>query len=384
MKFDWMVVGAGFTGAAFAERMAAAGKRVLVIDSRPHIGGNAYDARNEHGILVHKYGPHLFHTNSDAVFSYLSMFTAWRPYEHRVLGEINDKLVPIPFNLRSLAELFAPSDAERVRKLLVDAYGLEKKVPILTMKEAADPQIRDFAKFVYENVFERYTYKQWGMNPEQLSPSVTARVPVLVGYDDRYFQDKHQAMPLEGYTALFTRMLDHPNITVELNCHSSQTTTRPERVLFTGAIDELLDYRFDPLPYRSIRFEEETLPVVQHQPVGTVNYPNRHAYTRITEQKIITGQSAAVTTLMKEYPIAHLPGETIPYYPIPRDDNQTLYAKYFDAAREAFPGVIFAGRLGDYQYYNMDQACARGLKLAADHGAGSWPPSAARAKVGIN
>lgn len=374
MKFDWMVVGAGFTGAAFAERMASAGKKVIVIDNRAHVGGNAYDCKNEHGILVHQYGPHIFHTNSDAVFSYLSMFTAWRPYEHRVLGEINKRLVPIPFNLRSLADLFPAGEAERIKNLLVETYGMDKKVPILSLKESADPDVRGFADFVYQNVFDRYTRKQWALAPEELSPSVTARVPVLIGYDDRYFQDKHQCMPLEGYAPLFTRMLGQPNITVELNCHSSQVKARAERTLFTGPIDELLDYRFDPLPYRSIRFEESTLPVERHQPVGTVNYPNEHDYTRITEQKIITGQRAPVTTLVKEYPIAHRPGETVAYYPIPRDENQRHYAKYSEAARNAFPDVVFAGRLGDYQYYNMDQACARGLKLAADHGAGSWPP----------
>jgi UDP-galactopyranose mutase len=302
------------------------------------------------------------------------MFTAWRPYEHRVLGEINGKLVPIPFNLRSLAELFEAGDADRLEKLLVDIYGIDKKVPILTLRESADARIRDFAAFVYENVFEHYTRKQWALSPEDLSPSVTARVPVLIGHDDRYFQDKHQAMPLEGYTALFTRMLTHPNITVELSCHSSQVEASAERTLFTGAIDELLNYRFGPLPYRSIRFEESTLAVERHQAVGTVNYPNQHAYTRITEQKIITGQSAPVTTLMKEYPVAHVPGKTVAYYPIPRDENQAFYSRYAEAAKAEFPQTIFAGRLGDYQYYNMDQACARGIKLAADHGAGNWPP----------
>lgn len=374
MKFDWVVVGAGFTGAAFAERMAVSGKRVLVIDSRSHIGGNAFDQLNTDGILVHRYGPHIFHTNSEAVWKYLSRFTRWRPYEHRVLGEINKILVPIPFNLKSLSELFDPSEATRIRKLLIDSYGMDKKVPILTLRQSESADIREFADFVYKNVFEGYTLKQWALRPEDLSSSVTSRVPVLIGHDDRYFQDEYQAMPLEGYTALFQRMLDHPNIDVELNCHSSDLdASAAGRMLFTGAIDELLGYRFDPLPYRSLRFEEYTLSVERHQPAGTVNYPNEHDYTRITEQKIITGQSAPVTTLMKEFPIAHRPGETVPYYPIPRDENQRLYARYAEAAKKEFPNIIFAGRLGDYQYYNMDQACARGIKLAADNGAGSWP-----------
>lgn len=371
MNFDWIVVGAGFTGAAFAERLASASRKILVIDRRSHIGGNAFDQRNEHGILVHKYGPHIFHTNSEHVWRYLSRFTTWRPYEHRVVGEIQGKLVPIPFNLASLRALFSPAEAAKIETLLVETFGLDKKVPILKLRESPQPEIRAFADFVYKNVFEGYTIKQWELRPEQLSPSVTARVPVLVGDDDRYFQDKFQAMPADGYTALFDRMLEHANITVELSCDWREIARKAKgaRILFTGAIDELLDYRFEPLPYRSLRFEEFTLPVERHQPTGTVNYPNQHAYTRITEMKILTGQTAKVTTLMKEFAMAHRPGETIPYYPIPRDENQALYKTYLVEAKERFPEMIFAGRLGDYQYYNMDQACARGMKLASDAGA---------------
>jgi UDP-galactopyranose mutase len=369
VKRDWIVVGAGFTGATFAERMAAAGKRVLVIDRRRHVGGNAYDDRNEHNILVHRYGPHIFHTNSTAVWTYLSRFTEWRPYEHRVLGLIEGKLVPIPFNLNSLTALFSEQSAQRIQNALTDQYGPEKNVPILKLLQSEDRDVRDLADYVYRNVFEGYTIKQWQLRPEELSPSVTARVPVSISHDDRYFHDTYQAMPLDGYTAMFRRMLDHPKIEIELDCEWKMPSSahKDARIFFTGAMDEFLDYRFGPLAYRSLRFEEQTLEKVQHQPVGTINYPNNYAYTRITEQKIITGQRAPVTTLMTEFPQPHEPGKTIPYYPIPREENQLLYAKYVAAIRDEHPDVYFAGRLADYQYYNMDQACARALKLASEY-----------------
>ncbi len=377
MNIDWIVVGAGFTGATFAERMATAGKRVLVVERRSHIGGNAYDEHNNDGILVHRYGPHIFHTNSEVVWKYLSAFTEWRPYEHRVLGLLEGQFVPIPFNLNSLAALFPAVLATRIEKVLIAEYGFGAKVPILKLRNSTNAEIQDFAEYVYLNVFEQYTIKQWQLSPEQLSPSVTARVPVSISRDDRYFQDTYQAMPLKGYTSMFRRMLNHPNISVMLNSDWKGTISgvSGKQVLYTGAIDELLDYRFGPLPYRSLRFEERTLNEVQHQPVGTINYPNNNEYTRITEQKIITGQDAPVTTIVTEYPRPHEPGRTIAYYPIPRDENQLLYAPYLEAARAEFPNLLLAGRLADYQYYNMDQACARALKLASEHGGPPWLPA---------
>ena len=371
MGFDWLVVGAGFTGATFAERMATAGKRVLIVDRRAHIGGNAYDETNKHGILVHRYGPHIFHTNSEAVWRYLGKFTDWRAYEHQVLGLLEGKLVPIPFNLDSLAALFPRKAAARIERALINQYGFGKRVPILKLRISEQPEIRDFADYVYRNVFEGYTLKQWQLRPEDLSASVTARVPVSISRDRRYFQDTYQAMPLLGYTTMFRRMLEHRNIEVALNYDwkRSMLKGRHSRVLFTGAIDEFLDYRFGPLPYRSLRFEERTLQKLQHQPVGTINYPNDYKFTRITEQKIITGQQAATTTLITEYPQAHEPGVTTAYYPIPRDRNRLLYNSYATVAEAEFPHVCFAGRLADYQYCNMDQACARALKLASQLGA---------------
>ena len=374
MAIDWTVVGAGFTGATFAERMAKAGKRVLVVERRSHVGGNAWDEMNDYGILVHRYGPHIFHTNSDVVWSYLSNFTAWRPYEHHVLGLVEGKLIPIPFNLDSLAALFPEEVAARTENALIAQYGFGKKIPILKLRESDQPAIRDLAEYVYRNVFEGYTIKQWQLRLEELSPSVTARVPVSISRDGRCFQDTYQAIPLHGYSALFQRMLDHPNIEIVLDWDWKPAASGKDegRVLFTGEIDELLDHRFGPLAYRSLRLEERTLQEVQHQPVGTVNYPNNHEYTRVSEQKIITGQKASVTTLMIEYPCPHEPGKTIAYYPIPRDENQQLYAKYAAAARAEFPHFCFAGRLADYQYYNMDQACARALKLASENGGPKW------------
>ena len=375
MAPDWIVVGAGFTGATFAERMATAGRRVRVVERRAHIAGNAYDEINPSGILVHRYGPHIFHTNSDVVWRYLSGFTKWRSYEHRVLGWIQGKLVPIPFNLDSLAALFPAPAVMQIEGALVSEYGFGKKVPILKLRESKRAEIRDFANYVYRNVFEGYTIKQWQLRPEELSPSVTARVPVSISRDDRYFQDIYQTMPLDGYTAMFKRMLNHPNIEVilESDWKYPRAQISDTQILFTGAIDEFFDYRFGPLAYRSLRFEEHTLRKAQHQLVGTVNYPNDNDYTQITEQKIITGQHSAVTTLVTEYPQPHVPGRTIAYYPIPRDENQLLYAKYAALAQAEYTHVHFAGRLANYQYYNMDQACARALMLAAERGGPAWP-----------
>ena len=363
MKTNWVIVGAGFTGATFAERMATAGQRVLVVERRSHIGGNAYDEYNESGILIHRYGPHIFHTNSQKIWEYISAFTEWRAYQHHVLGWVEGQLVPIPFNLNSIDQLFPAALASRVNECLVTEYGLGQKIPILKLRKSPRAEIRELAEYVYAQVFEGYTLKQWGLRPEELNPSVTARVPVYVSRDNRYFQDAYQGMPAKGYTVMFQRMLSHPNIKVMLNCDWADVAAdvRPERVLYSGAIDELLGYRFGPLPYRSLRFVETTLEEAKHQPVGTINFPNNNDYTRITEMKHLTGQQSSVTTLIEEYPRPHEVGQTIAYYPIPRDENQILYRRYIEAAQSEFPNVIFAGRLADYQYYNMDRARAGGL-----------------------
>ncbi len=364
-RYDWLVVGAGFTGAVFAERMAAVcGARVLVIDRRSHVGGNAYDAPNRHGLLVHHYGPHLFHTNSEKVWTYLSRFTAWRPYEHRVLAEVDDTLVPVPFNLTSLYALFPRREAERLEGRLLETFGEGAKIPVLRLREHADAALRALGAFVYERVFLGYTLKQWGRTPDALDPSVTGRVPVHVSRDSRYFQDCYQAMPAEGYTPLFQKMLAHPAIDVALETalEDVESLSSFSRVLYTGPLDAFFDYAHGALPYRSLRFEEETLSQEWAQPVGQINHPNQHAYTRVVEQKHLTGQRAAVTTLVREYPEAHVPGANEPYYPIPHADHRALFLRYLRDA-ERLPSVVTAGRLADYKYYNMDQAVARALAL---------------------
>jgi UDP-galactopyranose mutase len=365
MSAKWLVVGAGFTGAILAERLASeCGAEVLVIDSRAHVGGNAHDTRNEDGVLVHAYGPHIFHTNAPRIVEYLSRFTEWRPYEHRVAGLLSGRLVPIPFNLTTLEILFPAAEAKRLTALLVSTYGMEARVPILTMRTAESAALRELADFIYENVFAGYTRKQWGLAPEELSPSVTARVPVSVSYDDRYFQDRFQKMPRDGYTRMFERILDHPRIGVSLNtAYADVKTERFDRIVYTGAIDAFFDFALGPLPYRSMRFDFRTYHQARHQPVASVNYPTTQDFTRITEMGHLTGEWGAVTTVAVEYPGAHRPGVTEPHYPIPRDEHIALHRRYLALAEKETPHIVFAGRLGDYRYYNMDQAAGRALSL---------------------
>jgi UDP-galactopyranose mutase len=362
--YAWTIVGAGFTGAVLAERIASQlDQRVLVIDRREHIAGNAYDHRGDFGVLVHKYGPHIFHTNSEKVWNYLSRFTAWRPYEHRVLGMIDGVLAPIPFNLNSLDALFSAADAARLSRELIETYGEGKNIPILKMKEDGPPGLKSLAEYIYEKVFENYTLKQWGLRPEQLDPGVSARVPVRISRDDRYFLDTYQAMPAEGYSTMFARILDHPNIHVATSTDYRSLPASDAKVIFTGPIDEFFAYRFGALPYRSLRFRFFSRVEDSVQPTGTVNYPNEHAYTRITEFKHLTGQAASGTVLVEEYPQAYEPGKNEPYYPIPTGDTAEKLKPYLAAARELEGRVWFAGRLGDYAYYNMDQACGSALAL---------------------
>ncbi len=364
--YDWLIVGAGFTGAVLANLIASQlNKRVLVIDRRDHIAGNAYDRPNEDGVLFHQYGPHIFHTNSSDVVDFLSRYTSWRPYEHRVVGLIDNRLIPVPFNLTSLDLCFGATKGARLKAALIAAYGAEVKVPILKLRNAEDPEIQDLAEFIYEKVFLNYTTKQWGLRPEELNASVTGRVPVHVSYDDRYFQDKFQAMPEEGYTPLFNRMIEHENITIGTSedYFGLGSDVAFDNVVFTGPIDEFFRYELGALPYRSLRFEFESIVQTQHQPVGTVNYPNDMGFTRITEQRHLTGQTGLRTVLTLEYPQAHVPGETEPYYPIPREENQAHYRRYLELANREAPNVIFAGRLGDYQYYNMDQAVGHAMSI---------------------
>ena len=356
--FDYLIVGAGFAGSVLAERLAAgSGKRVLVIDKRSHIGGNAYDHLDAHGLLVHEYGPHIFHTNSAEVFAYLSCFTEWRPYEHRVLASVDGQLVPIPINLTTLERLygrsFTPESAEH--------FLSERAEPVERVLTSEDVVVRKIGRELYEKFFRGYTRKQWGLDPSELDATVAGRIPTRTNRDDRYFTDMYQAMPLHGYTAMFEKMLNHPGIELRLATDFEAVRDIPYReLIYTGPIDAYFGYRFGRLPYRSLEFRFETVLAERFQESGTVNYPNEHDYTRVTEFKHLTGQHHGRSTLCYEYPRS----EGDPYYPIPRPENAALYAKYQSLA-EATPGVHFAGRLGTYRYYNMDQVVAQALTLYA-------------------
>ena len=355
--FDVLVVGVGFAGAVMAERLAAdAGLKVLVVDRRPHIGGNAFDRRDAHGILMHQYGPHIFHTNSQDIVDYLSRFTAWRPYEHRVLGQVDGKLVPIPINRTTLNALY---DAGLETDEDAAAFLAARAEPVDEVRTSEDVVVGAVGQDLYRKFFRGYTRKQWGLDPSELDKSVTARVPTRTSTDDRYFIDSFQAMPAGGYTAMFERMLAHPNITVRLatDYHDMARLVTFDRLVFTGPIDEFFGHRFGKLPYRSLRFVHERLDVEQYQPVATVNYPDEAVpYTRITEYKHLTGQVSDRTSITYEYPTA----EGDPYYPIPRPENQALFKRY-EALADSVPDVTFVGRLATYRYYNMDQVVGQAL-----------------------
>ncbi|RYY42509.1 MAG: UDP-galactopyranose mutase [Sphingomonadales bacterium] len=365
-----MVVGAGFAGAVMAERLAReSGKRVLVVDRRPHIAGNAFDCLDEAGILIHQYGPHIFHTNSEDVFAYLSRFTEWRQYEHRVLAAVGDMLVPMPINRTTLnllygANLQTDDDAA--------AFLAARAEPVDVVRTSADVVISAIGRELYETFFQGYTRKQWGMDPSELDKSVTSRVPTRTNIDDRYFTDKFQAMPLHGYTKMFEAMLDHPNIDLMLGVdyRDVRDAYPHEHLVFTGPIDEYFGHCYGKLPYRSLQFRHETVDAARFQDVATVNYPHESVpYTRITEYKHLTGQTAERTSITYEYPSA----EGDPYYPIPRAENQALFKRY-EALGLAEPDVSFVGRLATYRYYNMDQVVGQALatyrRLAARWNAG--------------
>jgi UDP-galactopyranose mutase len=353
--FDWLIVGAGFAGSVLAERIAnERGERVLIIDRRDHVGGNAFDYYNEDGLLVHRYGPHIFHTNAQRIFSYLSQFTEWRPYEHRVLADINGQLLPVPINLDTVNKLhgLALTSDE------LEAFFQARAEAIDAIRTSEDVVVARVGRDLYEKFFRGYTRKQWGLDPSQLDKAVTSRVPVRTNRDDRYFTDRFQAMPKHGYTAMFRRMLQHRKIQVLLQAdyREVRAVIPHRRVIFTGPIDEYFSYRFGRLPYRSLRFEHMTKRQSQFQPVGVVNYPLDRDYTRITEYKYLTGQHHPWTALTYEYPT----DKGDPYYPVPRAENQALYKLYEDSAR-AVDDVWFVGRLATYRYYNMDQVVGQAL-----------------------
>jgi UDP-galactopyranose mutase len=356
--FDYLIVGAGFAGAVLAERLAAGlGKRILLIDRREHIGGNAYDECDAAGIRIHRYGPHIFHTNAQRIVDYLSRFTEWRRYEHRVKALVDGMLVPIPINLTTLNALYQRDMTPRQAQEFLAARA--ESVPIVRTSE--DVVVSTIGRELYEKFFRGYTSKQWGVDPSQLDRSVTGRVPTRTDSDDRYFRDRFQGMPANGYETMFEAMLSHPLITVRLNTdfRGARGRTRFKHLIYTGPVDEYFDYCFGKLPYRSLRFVHQTLDVSQFQPVAVVNYPDQAVpYTRITEYKHLTGQLHRQTSISREYPSDV--GE--PFYPVPCAANEALYRCYAALASET-PGVTFVGRLGTYRYYNMDQVVAQALAV---------------------
>ena len=356
-SYDYLVVGAGFAGSVIAERLASQhDARVLVVDRRPHVGGNAYDHLDDAGVLIHQYGPHIFHTNSDEIVDYLSKFTEWRPYEHKVLAEVRGQLVPIPINRTTLNKLF---DLDLRTDEEAAAYLASRAETVEEIKTSEDVVINAVGRELYELFFQGYTRKQWGIDPSGLDKAVTARIPTRTNTDDRYFGDKHQIMPKHGYTAMFNKMLDHPNIDVLLSTDYKDIVDEVDagHLVFTGPIDEYFGFRFGKLPYRSLRFEHKIVDQGQYQPVAVVNYPDPQVpYTRITEYKHLTGQSHSKTSITYEYPSA----EGDPYYPIPRAENQVLFKKY-EALADSTPAVTFVGRLATYRYYNMDQVVGQAL-----------------------
>jgi UDP-galactopyranose mutase len=355
--FDYLIVGAGFAGSVLAERLAnGSGKKVLICDKRPHIAGNAYDHYNDEGVLIHKYGPHIFHTNSKDVFDYLSRFTEWREYQHRVLASVDGMLVPMPINLDTINKLYGLN----LTAFEVEEFLASKAEKLDQIKTSEDVVVSKVGRELYEKFFRNYTRKQWGLDPSELDASVTARVPTRTNRDDRYFTDVYQAMPKHGYTRMFENLLDNPNIKIMLNCDYREIANDiPYReMIYTGPIDSFFNYRYGKLPYRSLEFKHETHDADQFQTAPVVNYPNEQAYTRITEFKYLTGQEHKKTSIVYEYPQA----EGDPYYPIPRAENAELYAKYKTLA-DGRPDVHFVGRLATYKYYNMDQIVAQALTV---------------------
>lgn len=373
--FDSVIIGAGVAGCVAARELAEAGREVLVLEQREHIGGNCYDELDEHGILIHKYGPHIFHTREPRAYDYLSRFTKWYAFGHEVVANVHGTLIPVPFNLNTLHMVYDKEKADELEKKLIEAFGMESRVPILKLRQHSDPDIRQIADYVYENIFLHYTMKQWGQTPEEIDPAVTERVPVLISYDNRYFQEPYQGMPLDGYTPMFKAMLDHPGIRVmtgvdvrtRLSFEGEQVFFDGKafegEVIYTGPLDELFDCRFGRLPYRSLHFDFEYLEQEDYQGHSVVNYTVSEDFTRITEFKYLTGQKAPGTTIVREYPFAYTGAKgEIPYYSIANEENQKLYERYKELL-DKIPNVYVLGRLAEYKYYNIDAMVLRALML---------------------
>ncbi|MCT7512602.1 UDP-galactopyranose mutase [Aliarcobacter cryaerophilus] len=372
---DFIVVGSGLAGVVVAEQIASKlNKKVLIIEKRDHIGGNCFDHKDDNNILVHKYGPHLFHTNHKEVVDYLSKFTSWDIYNHEVLAYIDGKKVPIPFNLNTLYEVFPKQKAKILEQKLLENFEYNSKIPILELKKSNDEDLSFLADFIYEKIFLNYTAKQWGMKPEEMDSAVTARVPVFIGRDNRYFNDVYQMVPKDGYAKMINKMLKHKNIKLMLNTEFKEVCEIKEndfylfdrkfegRVIYTGQIDELFDYKFGDLPYRSVNMQFETIEKDFYQEKTTVNYPNDYDFTRITEFKHIHPINTPKTTILKEYPQEYVRNKNTPYYPIFTNENQNKYNQYLEYSKE-FKNLILVGRLAEYKYYDMDDIVKRALEV---------------------
>ncbi len=372
---DYIIVGAGLAGVVIAERIATQlNKKVLIIEKRNHIGGNCHDFKDENNILIHKYGPHLFHTNNKKVVDYLSKFTSWDIYNHEVLGYIDGKKVPIPFNFNTLYELFPNLKAKELEELLLKTYEYNSKIPILELKKSTNKDLSFLADFIYDKIFVNYTAKQWGMKPEDMDGAVTARVPIFIGKDNRYFNDSYQSLPKFGYTKMIENMLNHKNIKLMLNTDFKEICEIKGKdfylfdkkfdgnVIYTGQIDELFDYKFEELPYRSVDMRFETIEKEFYQEKATINYPNDYDFTRITEFKHIHPINSSKTTILKEYPQEYIKNVNTPYYPIFTTENQERYNQYLEYSKE-FKNLILVGRLAEYKYYDMDDIVIRALEV---------------------
>lgn len=372
---DYIVVGSGLAGVVLAQQVSTKlNKKVLLIEKRNHIGGNCFDFKDENNILIHKYGPHLFHTNNKQVIEYLSNFTSWDIYNHEVLCFIDGKKVPIPFNFNTLYEVFPNQKAKALEAKLLETYDYNSKVPILELKKSTDKDLQFLADFIYEKIFVNYTAKQWGMKPEDMDGAVTARVPIFIGRDNRYFNDSYQMLPKDGYTKMIEKMLNHKNIKLMLNTEFKEVCEIKEndfylfdkkfdgKVIYTGQIDELFDYKFGDLPYRSVNMQFETIEKDFYQEKATVNYPNDYDFTRITEFKHIHPINTHKTTILKEYPQEYVRNKNTPYYPIFTNENQNKYNQYLEYSKE-FKNLILVGRLAEYKYYDMDDIVKRALEV---------------------
>ncbi len=373
--FDYVIVGAGLAGCVMAEKIAnELDKKILIIEKRDHIGGNCYDEVDENGIIRHHYGPHLFHSKSFEAYDYLQQFGEWSVYNHRVLAYVDGKKIPIPFNFNSIRKIFPKSLAKKYKSKLLDHYSYGTKVPILELIKEQDEDMQYLASFVYDKIFVNYSAKQWGMKPEEMNGAVTARVPISISRDDRYFHDRYQAVPKRGYTSIFKKMLSHPNIKLMINTDFKEVmkingsdfylfdTKFEGKLIFTGQIDDLFDYKFGELPYRSVDMHFETIDLEYYQEAATVNYPNDYDFTRITEFKHIHPTRSKKTTILKEYPQAYIRGENTPYYPIFTDENQKRYKEYQEYSKK-FKNLILLGRLAEYRYYDMDGIIIRALEM---------------------